>query len=193
MEAAFGTVIINGTRFKNPAPRKMYWRPDKQICEYEVGGVTIKEEKSLSRPPSASLPPAPRLALVSFISLLPLSGSLPCLFSYLRFRLASLAAHAHAFLSRLSPLYPWLHSMLSRPADTTQPSPEYPPTLRFVAANDVISTIITSDVPVTIEFSGKSYSNSRSETSHTSLPLERNTSFLLLLSLRPHAARSSAG
>lgn len=41
----YGSVIINGKTFKHPAPKRMYWRPDKMICEYEVEGVVIREEK----------------------------------------------------------------------------------------------------------------------------------------------------
>ena len=43
----YGSVIINGEKHKYPVPTKMFWRPDKMICEYEVAGVKIKEEKCL--------------------------------------------------------------------------------------------------------------------------------------------------
>jgi len=45
---AYGTVIIGGTEYANPVPARMYWRPDRVICEYEVGGVSIREEKFIS-------------------------------------------------------------------------------------------------------------------------------------------------
>ena len=41
----YGSVVIDGKLFRNPAPTRMIWRPDKMICEYEIGGVLIKEEK----------------------------------------------------------------------------------------------------------------------------------------------------
>ena len=41
----YGSVIVNGETHKHPKPVRMFWRPDKMICEYEVGGVTIREEK----------------------------------------------------------------------------------------------------------------------------------------------------
>ena len=41
----YGTVIVNGQRYKHPKPKSMKWRPDKTICEYEVAGVSITEEK----------------------------------------------------------------------------------------------------------------------------------------------------
>ena len=41
----YGSVLIEGKLFRNPAPIRMIWRPDKMICEYEVGDVLIKEEK----------------------------------------------------------------------------------------------------------------------------------------------------
>ena len=44
----YGTVIVEGERFENPKPKSMRWRPDKMICEYEVGGVTIREEKFIA-------------------------------------------------------------------------------------------------------------------------------------------------
>ena len=41
----YGSVILDGEVFRNPAPTRMMWRPDKMICEYEIGGVRIREEK----------------------------------------------------------------------------------------------------------------------------------------------------
>ena len=45
---AYGTVIIGATQYPNPVPSKMYWRPDRVICEYSVGGVSIREEKFIA-------------------------------------------------------------------------------------------------------------------------------------------------
>lgn len=45
---AYGTVIVNGQSFPNPVPERMYWRPDRVICEYEVDGVDIREEKFIA-------------------------------------------------------------------------------------------------------------------------------------------------
>ncbi len=47
-EVAFGTVIVGGTEYEHPAPTKLYWRPDKMVCEYTVGGVNITEEKFIA-------------------------------------------------------------------------------------------------------------------------------------------------
>ena len=44
----YGTVIIDGKEFKHPKPKSMRWRPDKLICEYEVGDITITEEKFIA-------------------------------------------------------------------------------------------------------------------------------------------------
>jgi len=44
----YGSVTINGQRHKYPVPLRMYWRPDKMICEYEVDGVKIREEKFIA-------------------------------------------------------------------------------------------------------------------------------------------------
>jgi len=41
----YGSVLIDGKLFRNPVPTRMIWRPDKIICEYEIGDVLIKEEK----------------------------------------------------------------------------------------------------------------------------------------------------
>ena len=41
----YGSVIIDGQTYQHPKPKSMKWRPDKTICEYEVAGVTIREEK----------------------------------------------------------------------------------------------------------------------------------------------------
>lgn len=45
---AYGTVIIGDKEYPNPAPVRMYWRPDRMICEYAVGGVPIREEKFIA-------------------------------------------------------------------------------------------------------------------------------------------------
>lgn len=44
----YGSVIIDGRSYKHPKPRSMKWRPDKMICEYEIEGVTIYEEKFIA-------------------------------------------------------------------------------------------------------------------------------------------------
>jgi hypothetical protein len=44
----YGSVVIDGQTYKNPKPKSMRWRPDKMICEYEVGGVTLREEKFIA-------------------------------------------------------------------------------------------------------------------------------------------------
>lgn len=41
----YGTVVVDGRTYENPKPKSMRWRPDKMICEYELGDVTIREEK----------------------------------------------------------------------------------------------------------------------------------------------------
>ncbi|MCH2036068.1 MAG: hypothetical protein MK120_03865 [Puniceicoccaceae bacterium] len=47
-KVAYGTVIIDGERYENPAPTAMYWRPDRMICEYQVAGVNIREDKFIA-------------------------------------------------------------------------------------------------------------------------------------------------
>ncbi|MDF1862058.1 MAG: hypothetical protein P1U87_17710 [Verrucomicrobiales bacterium] len=44
----YGSVIVDGKAYPHPTPKSMVWRPDKLICEYEVGGVTIREEKFIA-------------------------------------------------------------------------------------------------------------------------------------------------
>lgn len=44
----YGSVIVRGKTYKHPIPKSMKWRPDKTICEYEVAGVTIREEKFIA-------------------------------------------------------------------------------------------------------------------------------------------------
>ena len=41
----YGSVIIDEKTYEHPVPTRMFWRPDKMICEYEVGDVRIREEK----------------------------------------------------------------------------------------------------------------------------------------------------
>jgi len=45
---AYGTVILNGKRYTHPAPRKMIWRPDRQVCRYDVAGVKLEETKFIN-------------------------------------------------------------------------------------------------------------------------------------------------
>ncbi len=41
----YGSVIVGGETYRHPKPVRMFWRPDKMVCEYEIGDVTIREEK----------------------------------------------------------------------------------------------------------------------------------------------------
>ena len=41
----YGSVLIGEKVFEYPVPYRMIWRPDKMICEYEIDGVSIREEK----------------------------------------------------------------------------------------------------------------------------------------------------
>tara|TARA_B110000438_G_scaffold159397_1_gene152629 strand:+ start:3191 stop:5506 length:2316 start_codon:yes stop_codon:yes gene_type:complete len=41
----YGSVLVDGNVHHHPSPTRMIWRPDKMICEYEIGDVLIKEEK----------------------------------------------------------------------------------------------------------------------------------------------------
>jgi hypothetical protein len=50
----YGTVIIGDKVYKHPVPTRMSWRPDKMICEYEINGVTIREEKFISAKDAAA-------------------------------------------------------------------------------------------------------------------------------------------
>lgn len=45
---AYGTVIVDGKRYESPIPSSMVWRPDKVICQYDVAGVSIHEEKFIA-------------------------------------------------------------------------------------------------------------------------------------------------
>ncbi len=44
----YGSVQIDGEVFRHPVPSKMHWRPDRMICEYDVGGVRLREEKFIA-------------------------------------------------------------------------------------------------------------------------------------------------
>lgn len=41
----YGSVVVGGETYEHPKPKSMSWRPDKMVCEYEIAGVTIREEK----------------------------------------------------------------------------------------------------------------------------------------------------
>ena len=44
----YGSVVIGEKMHRHPVPTKMYWRPDRTICEYEVDGVQVREEKFIA-------------------------------------------------------------------------------------------------------------------------------------------------
>ena len=44
-KSAYGTVVVNGEKFKHPTPISLEWRPDKMVAKYEIGNTTITEEK----------------------------------------------------------------------------------------------------------------------------------------------------
>ena len=44
----YGSVRIGEKLFKHPVPSRMIWRPDKMVCEYEINGVLIREEKFIA-------------------------------------------------------------------------------------------------------------------------------------------------
>ena len=44
----YGSVTVDGKLFRHPKPSSMRWRPDKMICEYELNGVKIREEKFIA-------------------------------------------------------------------------------------------------------------------------------------------------
>ena len=41
----YGSVILDGKTLKHPSPTRMFWRPDKMVCEYEIEDLLIREEK----------------------------------------------------------------------------------------------------------------------------------------------------
>ena len=45
---AYGRVTVDGKTYAYPKPVKMIWRPDRQVCTYNVGGVAIEETKFIA-------------------------------------------------------------------------------------------------------------------------------------------------
>ena len=50
----YGSVKVGRKIYTNPVPETMTWRPDMMVCEYEIGGVNLREG-SLSRQRCSSL------------------------------------------------------------------------------------------------------------------------------------------
>ena len=50
----YGSVIVDGETYKHPKPTSMRWRPDKIVCEYEVAGVRLTEEKFIAASDAAA-------------------------------------------------------------------------------------------------------------------------------------------
>ena len=44
----YGCVVVDKKIHRHPVPTKMFWRPDRMICEYEVDGVQVREEKFIA-------------------------------------------------------------------------------------------------------------------------------------------------
>lgn len=44
----YGSVVIDRKTHRHPVPKRMYWRPDRMICEYDVDGVRLREEKFIA-------------------------------------------------------------------------------------------------------------------------------------------------
>ncbi|MFZ9092010.1 MAG: hypothetical protein ACO3FE_18200, partial [Planctomycetaceae bacterium] len=44
----FGSVVMGETVHRHPIPARMFWRPDRMICEYEVHGIQLREEKFIA-------------------------------------------------------------------------------------------------------------------------------------------------
>ncbi|MBL6705101.1 MAG: hypothetical protein ISQ06_03250, partial [Planctomycetaceae bacterium] len=44
----YGSVLIGEKIHRHPVPKKMFWRPDRMICEYEVDGIQVREEKYIA-------------------------------------------------------------------------------------------------------------------------------------------------
>lgn len=44
----YGSIVVDGKIHRHPVPKKMYWRPDRMICKYEVDGVRLREEKFIA-------------------------------------------------------------------------------------------------------------------------------------------------
>ncbi|MEC8244157.1 MAG: hypothetical protein VX038_04870 [Verrucomicrobiota bacterium] len=50
----YGTVIVGEKEYKHPVPTQMIWRPDKMICEYQVDGILVREEKFIGENDAAA-------------------------------------------------------------------------------------------------------------------------------------------
>ena len=50
----YGSIVLGDKVHKHPKPNKMIWRPDKMICEYEIDGILIREEKFITAQDTAA-------------------------------------------------------------------------------------------------------------------------------------------
>lgn len=44
----YGSVLMEGKTYDHPVPSRMYWRPDRMVCEYDLDGVQLREEKFIA-------------------------------------------------------------------------------------------------------------------------------------------------
>ena len=47
-QVMYGTVIVGDKVYRHPVPDRMYWRPDRMVCEYELDGIHLHEEKFIA-------------------------------------------------------------------------------------------------------------------------------------------------
>ena len=50
----YGSVVVDGKTYTNPVPKSMRWRPDRLVCEYELDGLSIREEKFIAESDAAA-------------------------------------------------------------------------------------------------------------------------------------------
>ena len=171
-KVAFGTIITEDMRWKEPSPSHMYWRPDKMIVEYNLTNPYIHgifpgtcnnwEEGSSNGIGKNSS---------TWLGLTEQECWNLCDADEICFQ-----ANYEAREGRLSICWLGLNKMTDAPTKNKCPdakcdtdrcyakaippvSPVYVREEKFIASNDVVSTIITaqSDKPVTLEISGRSF------------------------------------
>lgn len=162
---AYGTILSDGIRVEAPSASRLFWRPDKVIAEYDISNPYLQgthrgwchDWKQGSSDGSDSF----------WINLTEQECWNHCNNDPLCFQ----AVYEDVFEGEeTSQCWIGLNKMVEPPTDDRCPtchdtcfakdidfSPVYVREEKFISSNDVVSSIMTADRPVTVEFSGRSY------------------------------------
>jgi hypothetical protein len=162
-KVAYGSVVTPETRWERPAPTRMYWRPDKMIIEYELSNPNLHGEfTGWCHDWKEGSSNGTGLGKSFWVNL-----TKSTCFGHCK---SDSACHQAVYeADGVGQCWIGLNRMANKP-DPSRPGkmdtcfaqgPEVKNVTvreeKFIAENDVVSTIITASRPITLEISGNSF------------------------------------